>query len=76
MIIAGGGDGSKRLNDVYEFNLDLQCWKVLNCLGDVNCLRAGHKAVVYDSKMVIFGGGDGNKWHDDLYELDLSIEKN
>jgi hypothetical protein len=53
--------------------MDLHSWKVINCIGDVNCLRAGHKAVVYNDNMVIFGGGDGNKWHDDLYELDLSL---
>ncbi|OVA16794.1 Kelch repeat type 1 [Macleaya cordata] len=74
MIVFGGTNGSKKVNDLHVLDLRTKEWSSPNCEGIPPSPRESHTAtVVGDDKLVIFGGsgeGEGN-YLNDLHVLDL-----
>ncbi|CAH0480999.1 unnamed protein product [Peronospora belbahrii] len=61
LLVFGGYDGEKRLNDLFSFNFLTQTWtNVFVNAGQQPTPRFGHAAVVYDNAMYIFGGSDSH----------------
>ncbi|KAH9823395.1 hypothetical protein DFH28DRAFT_1118809 [Melampsora americana] len=74
LIIFGGGNGSRALNDVHALDLtDLNHleWRELGIKGQSPLNRGYHSANLIGSKCVIFGGSDGGECFSDLHILDL-----
>jgi len=60
IVIFGGFDGIRVLNDVIIFDLDTFAWKRAQISGNSPRPRYGHSACLYqENKLVIFGGHDG-----------------
>jgi len=73
MILFGGGDGYKWLNDMHSYDIINQQWKEIHPKDKslVPAGRAGHSAIVHQNKMVVFAGWNGRKTMNDLHEFDL-----
>eukprot|EP01130_Rhizamoeba_saxonica_P005349 TRINITY_DN2146_c0_g1_i1.p1 TRINITY_DN2146_c0_g1~~TRINITY_DN2146_c0_g1_i1.p1 ORF type:complete len:395 (+),score=75.21 TRINITY_DN2146_c0_g1_i1:299-1483(+) len=77
LLIFGGHDGSRMLNDCVIFNVSTLTWEEfpLNNNENIPSPRAGHTANYITIKNVdyilIFGGGDGQTIYNDLYLLNL-----
>eukprot|EP01121_Diplochlamys_sp_Union-15-3_P022534 TRINITY_DN9626_c0_g1_i1.p1 TRINITY_DN9626_c0_g1~~TRINITY_DN9626_c0_g1_i1.p1 ORF type:complete len:537 (+),score=87.91 TRINITY_DN9626_c0_g1_i1:197-1612(+) len=78
LLVFGGHDGTRMLNDVHILDTDTLTWSqpTIQVPSDIMpCPRAGHTAtfVTYGNvkKLLLFGGGDGNKIYNDLYLIDL-----
>ncbi|KYQ93592.1 Kelch repeat-containing protein [Tieghemostelium lacteum] len=73
LLLFGGHAGSKRLNDLYIFNIEESTWhQVQYSLNEGDLVpppRAGHTATMIGQHMLLFGGGDG-KIINDCYLLD------
>ncbi|KAL0375836.1 UNVERIFIED_CONTAM: Rho GTPase-activating protein gacHH [Sesamum calycinum] len=74
MIVFGGTNGSKKVNDLHVLDLVSQEWMRPECSGNPPSARESHTAnVVGDEKLVVFGGsgeGDAN-YLNDLHILDM-----
>lgn len=74
MIVFGGTNGSKKVNDLHILDLSSKEWTRPECRGTPPSPRESHTAtLVGDEKLVIFGGsgeGEGN-YLNDLHVLDL-----
>lgn len=75
MIVFGGTNGSKKVNDLHILNLATKEWTQPECTGTPPSPRESHTAtLVGDEKLVVFGGsgeGKGN-YLNDLHVLDLN----
>lgn len=74
MIVFGGTNGSKKVNDLHVLDLGTKEWIRPECKGTPPSPRESHTAtLVGDDKMVIFGGsGEGEaNYLNDLHVLDL-----
>lgn len=74
LIIFGGGNGSRALNDVHALDLtDLTKleWRELGIKGRPPLNRGYHSANLIGSKCVVFGGSDGGECFSDIHILDL-----
>ncbi|XP_075475274.1 uncharacterized protein LOC142506023 [Primulina tabacum] len=74
MIVFGGTNGSKKVNDLHILDLLSRVWTHPECRGNPPCARESHTAnVVGDEKMIVFGGsGEGEaNYLSDLHILDL-----
>ncbi|GAV80141.1 Kelch_3 domain-containing protein/Kelch_4 domain-containing protein [Cephalotus follicularis] len=74
MIVFGGTNGSKKVNDLHILDLGTKQWAREECKGTPPTPRESHTAtLVGDDKMVIFGGsGEGEaNCLNDLHVLDL-----
>lgn len=75
MIVFGGTNGSKKVNDLHILNLVTKEWTRPECTGTPPSPRESHTAtLVGDEKLVVFGGsgeGKGN-YLNDLHVLDLN----
>ncbi|KAJ0972251.1 hypothetical protein J5N97_020210 [Dioscorea zingiberensis] len=74
MIIFGGTNGSRKVNDLHILDLKTKEWTKPNCKGIPPSPRESHTAtVVGEDKLVIFGGsGEGEaNYLNDIHILDL-----
>jgi len=55
LLIFGGYDGSKRINDLWNYNFTTMRWTLLND-NDAPSPRDRHVAVVCNNELYIFGG--------------------
>lgn len=74
MIVFGGTNGSRKVNDLHVLDLRSKEWTQLNFRGKPPCPRESHSAtLIGNDKMVVFGGsgqGEAN-YLNDLHILDL-----
>ncbi|KAL0454637.1 UNVERIFIED_CONTAM: Rho GTPase-activating protein gacHH [Sesamum latifolium] len=74
MLVFGGTNGSKKVNDLHVLDLVSREWMRPECHGNPPSARESHTAnVVGDEKLVVFGGsGEGEaNYLNDLHILDL-----
>lgn len=74
MLVFGGTNGCRKVNDLHILDLLTRKWTRPECHGNPPCARESHTAnVIGDEKMVIFGGsGEGEaNYLNDLHILDL-----
>ena len=74
MVVFGGTNGSKKVNDLHILDLQTKEWNKPNCKGILPSPRESHTAtLVGDDKLVIFGGsGEGEaNYLNDVHILDL-----
>lgn len=74
MIVFGGTNGCKKVNDLHILDLLSREWSHPKCRGNPPCARESHTAnVIRDEQMVVFGGsGEGEaNYLSDLHILDL-----
>lgn len=75
MIVFGGTNGSKKVNDLHILDLESKEWMQPDCKGAAPSPRESHTAtLVGKDKLVIFGGsGEGEaNYLNDLHVLDLN----
>ncbi|KAK9692159.1 hypothetical protein RND81_09G244700 [Saponaria officinalis] len=74
IIVFGGTNGSKKVNDIHILDLGTKQWIQPMCRGTPPSPRESHTATLFgDEKLVVFGGsgeGAGN-YLNDLHVLDL-----
>ena len=63
MFIFGGHDGSKQLNDFFQFDFKTKIWTEIN-QPDTPCPWDSHILVTYGDSIFLFGGSTGNPWSD------------
>ena len=69
--IFGGWDGSKRLNDLFVFNLKSFTWSQVEVIGESPAPRAGMELCNVDNKLFLFGGSGPHAFcFNDLYTFD------
>jgi N-acetylneuraminic acid mutarotase len=71
LLIFGGFDGKRWLNDLHSFDSTSLVWSQPRILGVSPNPRQYHTAAICDSRMFIFGGYNGAGWLKDLVVLDL-----
>lgn len=74
MLVFGGTNGSKKVNDLHILDLLSREWARPDCRGSPPSARESHTAnVVGDEKLIVFGGsGEGEaNYLNDLHVLDL-----
>ncbi|CAN4108917.1 unnamed protein product [Withania somnifera] len=74
MVVFGGTNGSRKVNDIHVLDVRSQEWTQLECQGNPPSPRESHTAtLVGGDKLVIFGGsGEGEaNYLNDLHVLDL-----
>jgi N-acetylneuraminic acid mutarotase len=72
VIVFGGWNGRKALNDVHIFDFQTETWSQLDISADTPSARNNHATVVFDNKLFVHGGHDGTKWLSDMYILSCS----
>jgi BTB/POZ domain/Kelch motif/Galactose oxidase, central domain len=75
VLIFGGFDGKKWLNDLHEFDSRSLVWSQPRVIGTAPHPRQYHTASFVENSMFIFGGYDGTNWLRDLVVLDTSTYK-
>mmetsp|Transcript_31989 Transcript_31989/g.55136 ORF Transcript_31989/g.55136 Transcript_31989/m.55136 type:complete len:500 (-) Transcript_31989:91-1590(-) len=61
MVIFGGHDGARQLNDFYAWHFDTNTWHAIECTGPQSPVpRDSHVSVSYKDSLFIFGGSTGN----------------
>uniref|UniRef100_A0A8D8YQK1 Leucine-zipper-like transcriptional regulator 1 n=1 Tax=Cacopsylla melanoneura TaxID=428564 RepID=A0A8D8YQK1_9HEMI len=60
ILVFGGDNGSKMLNDLLRFDVKEKSWTTAFCNGTPPAPRYHHSAVVYNDSMFIFGGYTGD----------------
>lgn len=71
MVVFGGHDGTRHLDDVYIFDIESGVWTNVVVGGRGPSARDSHVSFVYGDAMYIFGGSNGMALND-LYELTLA----
>jgi leucine-zipper-like transcriptional regulator 1 len=59
MVLFGGHDGNRHLNDTFVFDFSTSTWSTLFAEGMPPSPRDSHVAVVLDESMFVFGGSTG-----------------
>lgn len=75
LVVFGGGDGDRALNDLHALdvsNLNSLDWRRLDTAGKAPDARGYHTAQLCVDKLVVFGGVSGEHVFADLHVLDLS----
>lgn len=67
IVIFGGGDGLKIMNDIYILNLNRRTWTQAPLEKNAPTGRCAHAALAVDRRLFIHGGGDGSRRFKDLY---------
>jgi len=71
MVIFGGWNGGRMLNDLHLFLPDTMTWSRPITTGEAPGPRAGHTITAVGNRVLVFGGGDGSHYLNDLHVLDL-----
>lgn len=74
LVVFGGGDGDRALNDLYALDVsDLSKldWRRLQPDGKAPDPRGYHGAQICGDKMVVYGGVSGQYTYADFHVLDL-----
>ena len=72
IVVFGGWNGRKALNDLHIFDFQSESWTQLEMSSDTPSARNNHATVVFDNKLFVHGGHDGTKWLSDMYILSCS----
>ena len=62
LFVFGGGNGSSVLNDLYEYNISSEEWRLIQSSDTLPTPRAGHGFVSALGKLYVFGGRSANGW--------------
>lgn len=76
MLVVGGHDGAKHLNDFYQFNFNTLEWSLVEVAdqGPPPSSRDSHSAVIAGDSMYLFGGSTGSA-RNDLYSFSLTTNQ-
>ncbi|CEM13230.1 unnamed protein product [Vitrella brassicaformis CCMP3155] len=76
MLVFGGHDGAKHLNDFYEYNFEERIWTQIEQGGKMGppSPRDSHIAVIHGDSMHLFGGSTGQA-RNDLFEFRLDTRE-
>lgn len=76
MLVIGGHDGAKHLNDFFQFNFDSLEWSLVDTSGQVPppSPRDSHSAVISGECMYLFGGSTGSA-RNDLYAFSFETDQ-
>jgi len=69
IYIFGGYDGSNRVNDFYEFNIEKKTWSLYPAGGQPPTPRDRHVGVVHGNSFYVFAGFDGTQRVNDFFEF-------
>ncbi|KAI8886897.1 galactose oxidase [Backusella circina FSU 941] len=72
IIVLGGGDGARALDDVHMLDINTLKWEKLETSGAPPPARGYHTSNLVKDKLVVFGGSDGHDCFEDVHVLDLS----
>ncbi len=59
MVLHGGHDGTRHLQDTHIFDFTNQCWSTLITEGQIPSPRDSHVAVIFGKSMYLYGGSTG-----------------
>lgn len=71
LLVFGGGDGTKILNDTWIMDLPTLLWTKPSISGNPPSARCAHTLNVVENNLIVFGGGDGNRRMKDVYILQI-----
>lgn len=74
MVVFGGTNGSKKVNDIHMLDLKIKEWSMPRCFGIPPSPRESHTVtVVGEDRLVVFGGSGegGGNYLNDVHILDL-----
>ncbi|KAG2189803.1 hypothetical protein INT46_008535 [Mucor plumbeus] len=76
IIVIGGGDGARALDDVHMLDVSnphaqVLGWEKLQTSGSPPPARGYHTSNLVKDKLVVFGGSDGHDCFEDVHVLDL-----
>jgi hypothetical protein len=71
-VLFGGFDGSRWLNDMFEFDLNTNTWKTIQAIGQLPSVRSCPAWAKDDTYVYIHGGYDGVERKADFFACDLS----
>lgn len=74
LVLFGGFDGKKWLNDLHFFCISSLVWSQPRVLGAAPSPRQHHSSCIVRAKMYVFGGYNGSNWLSDLVVLDLKLQ--
>ncbi|KAL4109420.1 hypothetical protein PRIC1_001120 [Phytophthora ramorum] len=77
-LVVFGGNGQlndERMNDVWVFDLQQNCWTLLECSGDIPSPRSYHTVHVVKEFIFIVGGRTADSEDASVYMLDISISR-
>jgi hypothetical protein len=60
MILHGGHDGTRHLQDTHIFDFPTSSWSTLVTEGPIPSPRDSHVAVIYGKSMFLYGGSTGS----------------
>ncbi|KAL0697889.1 hypothetical protein Bca4012_054011 [Brassica carinata] len=74
LIVFGGTDGIKSLNDLYILDTSSHTWKCQSVRGEAPAPREGHSATLVGKRLFVFGGcGKSSDVNDEIYYNDLYV---
>lgn len=71
LVLFGGFDGRRRLNDLHIFDTSSLIWTQPKTLGASPHPRQYHSAEIVDEILYLFGGYDGTTWPSEIVTLDF-----
>ncbi|KAH0877775.1 hypothetical protein HID58_065169 [Brassica napus] len=74
LLVFGGTDGTKPLNDLYILDTSSHSWKCQSVRGEGPEAREGHSATLVGKRLFVFGGcGKSSDINDEIYYNDLYV---
>ncbi|KAG2257101.1 hypothetical protein Bca52824_076395 [Brassica carinata] len=74
LVVFGGTDGIKSLNDLYILDTSSHTWKCQSVRGEGPAPREGHTATLVGKRLFVFGGcGKSSDVNDEIYYNDLYV---
>ncbi|KAK3189787.1 hypothetical protein Dsin_029348 [Dipteronia sinensis] len=72
LLVGGKTDSGSDKVSVWTFDIETECWSLMEAKGDVPVARSGHTVVRASSVLILFGGEDAKrKKLNDLHMFDL-----
>ena len=69
LILHGGHDGTRHLEDTHVLDLELKRWTSLVRIGNPPSSRDSHVSFIYNNAMYVVGGSAGGTAMNDMHEL-------